>query len=51
MRMGLFRKQHFGVTSKVVKVLLMGWESEYVQEMVNNEYRRELAYLVAVVVI
>ena len=49
LRMGVIKKQNFGVTSEMVKVLLEGWYSEWRREGLTR--RREIFCLAAAVVI
>ena len=49
LRMGVIKKQYFGVTSAMVKVLLEGWDTEWRRKVLMS--RRDISCLAAAVVI
>ena len=49
--MGVFKKQDFGVTRKMVNTLITGWERKWVQEAGKNKQRMEGVCLAKEVVI
>ena len=49
LRVVVIKKQYFGVTSKIVKAQLMGWDTECKRELMSQ--KNEISCLEAVVVI